>query len=201
MVHIGWTGYSDMEDYGYYATLFMVPEYGPSDDPYTYCYLYCGGQLLSVGNIPALPQNMSIDRITGTFTTTVRADMLGTWARPADYKLARGYWYDEDGDFREAYHFVEVPRPIYPMGMIVTLRQDLPLRECQTDNFYAFMLMADQDVILAATDDCRWLYVSSLDGQIAGWVRMKRVDYMTKITVADTDMEADDVFEGIQYAD
>ena len=201
-MRVGWTGYGDVGDDDYYATMFMVPEYGMSDDPYTYCYLYLDGKLTDIGAIPALPDNMAVDRISGTITTQVRADMIGTWSRPADYILARGFSWEEE-DIQSYYHLVEVPRPVYPFGMIVTLKEELPLMASQTDRVYSGILTPEENeqVILAATDDRRWLYVTSMDGWTAGWVKMSHVDYAVKIDVGDEQMDVDDVFGNILYAD
>ena len=203
IIHIGWTGYSSVEDNSYYATLFMVPEYGMSDDPYTYCYLYVDGKLIDVGAIPATPNNMAVDPLTSTITTQIRAAMVGTWSRPADYILARGFSWDEEYNVETYYHLTEVPRPVYPFGMIVSLKEELPLLASQTDRIYSGTLLPEENkqVILAATDDVRWLYVSSLDGQTAGWVKMSNVDWETKLTVGDREMNVNDVFGDILYAD
>ena len=202
VMRVGWTGYSAFTDDDYYATLFMVPEYGPSDDPYTYCYLYVDGNLIEVGEIPSMPYNMAADRLTGTITTQVRADMVGTWSRPADYILARGFSWDDE-NFYSYYHLAEVPRPIYPFGMIVSLKEELPLLASQTDRVYYDILLPEKNeqVILAATDDRRWLYVTSLDGYTGGWVKMSRVDWETMLTVDDEEMDINDVFGDILYAD
>ena len=202
VMYIGWTGYGDWTDDSYYAALFMIPEQGMSDDPYTYCYLYVNGKLFDVGGIPSMPESMTVDRQRGMITTRIRAAMIGTWSRPADYILASGYSWDEEADIYESYYrLTEVPRPIYPFGMIVTLRQELPLMASQTDRIFSATLEADQQVILAASDDVRWLYVTSMDGATAGWVRMSRVDWEQRITVGDRDVAVDDVFGNILYAD
>ena len=199
VIYIGWRG-SYGTDAGYYAALFMVPEYGPSDDPWTYCYLYESDGLIDVGAIPALPRSMTADPMTGMITTQVRADMVGTWSRPADYILASGYSWDDE-NFESYTHLCEVPRAIYPMGMIVTLKQELPLMASQTDRVFSTTLAANQQVILAATDDVRWLYVTSMDGATRGWVKMSRVEWETKIAVGDVNVNIDDVFGNILYAD
>ena len=87
------------------------------------------------------------------------------------------------------------------MGMIVTLKQELPLMASQTDRVFSTTLAANQQVILAATDDVRWLYVTSMDGATRGWVKMSRVEWETKIAVGDVNVNIDDVFGNILYAD
>ena len=203
MMRVGWSGVGLTEE-DYHATLFMVPEYGMSDDPYTYCYLYANGELTDVGGIPSVPEGMNVDPLTGTITTNVRATMVGTWSRPADYILASGFHWSEETDDGEVYYrLAEVPRPIYPFGMIVSLNEELPLLASQTDRVYAATLTpeANSRVILAATDDIRWLYVTALDGETAGWVKMNREDYATMLTVGDEEMHAGEVFGDIIYAD
>ena len=203
MMRVGWSGVGLTEE-DYHATLFMVPEYGMSDDPYTYCYLYAGGKLIDVGGIPSVPNGFIVDPLTGTITTNQRAAMVGTWSREADYILASGvHWDEETYDVELYYHLVEVPRPIYSFGMIVSLKEELPLLASQTDRVFSGILTpeANERVILAASDDVRWLYVTSLDGQTAGWVKMGNVDWMTRITVGDEEMDVNDVFGDIIYAD
>ena len=200
MLPLGYAGYSVTSGAGY-GTLFMVPEYGPSDDPLSYCYLYVDGELRDVGYIPAVPSNMAVDP-QGIIDTYVRADMVGTWSRPAKYMLARGYNNDE-ADFQIYYHLVEVPMDIYPFGMILSLKADLPLYDSRDDDAPSGMLLAadNPQVILAATDDKRWLYVTSMDGGIGGWARMGREDWQTVLYIDGQAVNIDDVFGNILYAD
>ena len=193
--------YSDGEVY-WYASLFMVSEYGPSEDYYTYCYLYRNGTLSGVGAIPALARDFRVDSDTGVISTEIRASMIGTWYREARFILARGSEWDDAGEnYQSSYHIAEVPQTIYPCGMIVTLKTALPLLECQTDTAYASQLLPGQQIIITATDDVRWAHVSSFDGDVSGWVRMRRVDYGERIVVGNVEMPINDVFGGIPYAD
>ena len=186
---------------GFWGTLFMANEYGPSDDPLTYCFFYTDGKLYNVGEIPSSPDAMSVN-MDGLITTQVRAAHIGTWSRPADYKLASGHDWSTD-NATAFYQMIEIPRDDYPMGMIVDLKIDLPLLASRFDADASATLTANQQVVLAATDDCRWLYVSSLDGETAGWVKL------TGATVAVTDgvvvngqaTDVNDVFGNILYAD
>ena len=186
----------------YYASLFMASEYGPSDDPLTYCYIFEDGTLTSVGMIPAMPESMTVDANTGIITTKVRADMIGTWSRPADYMLATGFDWDGDEGYQSYYSVVEIPREIYPCGMIVTTKVLLPLLEDKLDAAYSGTIGAGQRVTIVATDDRRWAYVSAVDGSGEGWVRMSyREDFGQSISVGGVDLHVDDVFDGILYAD
>lgn len=184
----------------FWGTLFLVDEYGPSSDPLSYCYLYTGGQLYDVGTIPALSEAIACNW-DGTLTTNIRASYIGTWSRPADYELASGTrWTD---GYQVYYRLSEVPRDIYPMGMIVTLNEDLPLYAARYDTDATRLLEYGQQVILAATDDARWLYVTSMDGETAGWVvfEVGASGYGESILIDGIATPIDDVFADIVYAD
>ena len=64
-------------------------------------------------------------------------------------------------------------------------------------------LKAGQQVVLAATDDCRWLCVSSLDGETSGWVKLiGATDTFTDgVVVNGQATDVNDVFGNILYAD
>lgn len=186
---------------GFWGTLFMVNEYGPSDDPASYCFFYTDGKLYNVGEIFSSPESMSVNA-DGLITTQVRAARIGTWSRPADYKLASGHDWSTD-NATAFYQMIEIPRDVYPMGMIVDLKIDLPLLASRFDTDASVTLTANQQVVLAATDDCRWLYVSSLDGETAGWVKLTgATDAFTDgVIVNGQATDVNDVFGNILYAD
>ena len=183
-----------------WGTLFLVPEYGMSDDPYTYCYLYTNGRLFDVGAIPALPDAMTADA-DGRITCSIHASHIGTWNRFAEYKLATGYSWG-DGDYEEYHYIAEVPQDVYAMGMIVYLNQALSLKATRYDDEATVYLEADQQIILVASDDVRWLYVSSMDGTAGGWVEFSTSDedYFEMINVNGAYANLDEVFGDVFYA-
>ncbi len=186
---------------GFWGTLFMANEYGPSDDPASYCFFYTNGKLYNVGEIFSSPESMSVN-MDGLITTQVRAARIGTWSRPADFKLASGVrWNDESSDV--FYQMIEIPRDVYPMGMIVDLKIDLPLLASRFDTDASATLTANQQVVLAATDDCRWLCVSSLNGETRGWVKLadSSDDFVDGVIVNGQATDVNDVFGNILYAD
>ena len=186
---------------GFWGTLFMANEFGPSDDPLTYCFFYTDGKLYNVGAIPSAPDAMSVN-MDGLITTQVRAARIGTWSRPADYKLASGHDWSSDNAIAY-YQMTEIPRDVYPMGMIVDLKIDLPLLASRYDADASATLKAGRQVVLAATDDCRWLCVSSLDGETSGWVKLTgATDTFTDgVVVNGQATDVNDVFGNILYAD
>ena len=187
-----------------YGTLFMVNEFGPSDDPVTYCILYTDGKLIDAGRIYAPVRGLTVSE-TGVITTQIRADHIGTWSRPADYILAEGTHYetDEDGALEWEYRYAicEVPRDIYPMGMVVALKTELPLRASRFDTAASVQLASGETVILAASDDVSWLYVTDLNCTVKGWVRMQSIDYGDYIEINGKYVYVDEVFDDILYAD
>ena len=188
-------GYGDTP----YATLFMVSEYGPSDDPLTYCYLFEAGELRELNAIPAHAETFTVDEH-GIISTEVRTDMLGTWFRPADYVLAHGYDWESE-DYESTYALVEAPRDLYPMALIVDLKVDLPVRASRFDDEPAVVIPAGQKIAFTATDDSAWVFATTLDGDAKGWFRVRTEDYLHEVETQDGWMEEYDVFGNLLYAD
>ena len=199
------------EPYRPVGTLFMVTETWPNSDPVTHCYLYTDQRLIEVGTIPALPENMSISK-SDKITTVILASHLGTWNREADFVIAEGTLLDAEGYVYNEYHVCEAPRMAYPMGVIVRLLRDLPLLTSVYDTEPTAKLDAGQNVMLAATDDIRWLYVSGLedgadvekeytglDNKNGGWVRFETEGYEEYLIIDGEKVMLDDVFDGIFY--
>lgn len=180
------------------GTLFMVTETWPNGDPVTHCYLYTDQHLIDVGTIPALPENMSIGK-SGKITAVVLAAHIGTWDREADFVIAKGTMDDAEGCVLDEYHVCEAPRMEYPMGVIVKLTRDLPLLASIHDAEPSAKLDGDQKVILAATDDIRWMYVTDLSGENGGWVRFGEDDGQEYLIIDGENVMLDDVFDGIFY--
>ena len=136
----------------------------------------------------------------GRITCSIHASHIGTWNRFAEYKLATGYSWG-DGDYEEYHYIAEVPQDVYAMGMIVYLNQDLSLKATRFDSEASIDLAAGQQIILVASDDVRWLYVSNMDGSIGGWVEFNGPNCREMINVNGACTDIDDVFEHILYAD
>ena len=188
VMHMGW------DELNCYGTLFMVPEYGMSDDPLTYCFYYVSGKLGYAGKMYALPRNMKRTDV-ASITTSTRASLVGTWSRPTDYVLAQRIAYDMDWDYMSEFYIAESPRDLYQMNMMVTLNMNLPLYRTRFDSMPTMALAPNQKVIFTATDDVTWVYVTNLEGTMGGWFR---VNYRT-VEVLNKDI--DEVFSDIFYAD
>lgn len=189
------TGYASY----FYGTLFMVSEYGPSDDPVTYCLLYTEGELMNAGEIPALAKYIEI-AADGLMTTDIRADMIGTWSRPADYMLVNGLYASGD-EWVNVYRVLEIPRTLYPMGMTVTTKIALALSESVYDMEGSVNVPAGTELFLTATDDVSRLYAQDATGEYKGWLAIKKIDCTDCVKAGGVFADADEVFDGIFYAD
>ena len=184
-----------------YGTIFMVSEYGMSDDAVTYCYLYTDSHLYDIGLIPDVPENFVINP-DHTIRANVRSDVLGTWSHPSDFVLAFGTnWQDDNNE--TYYHLAEVPQYIYPLGRIANLKVDLPLLDAREDDDFAYTISGGQEVLLVGTDCKRWAYISTLDGKTAGWVRLRMEEdsWTADVQVGDSYYEPFEVFDNLLFAD
>lgn len=180
------------------GTLFMAFEYGPSDDPVSYCYFYTDGALYDAGTIEALPTAMQF--FGREIRTTLRSDLLGTWSRPATFVL--GYGHSMEGDeYKSDYHLAEVPQDVYAMGLISKTKVELPLQVSRTDDASAGTIPAGAKLTFAATDNLHWVYAESMDGGVRGWFYVDSSDYPTMVRVNGTMTSADEVFDNLMYAD
>lgn len=175
--------------------LLMVSDYGPSDDYETHFYLYFDGHLLNAGSIPSLPDSMSVRN--GVITTQIRGNILYTWFREADYVPAYGW--GENWETTDA-AFVEVPRYLYPMGLIVGLKVDLPLKGNMKSEDAGPVLEAGTRAVLIATDDKEWVLIRSLDGSEEGWMQIDKENSLT-CYVGEEKLDSYEVFDGLLFAD
>lgn len=178
----------------YTAPFLMISDYGPSDDYETQFYLYENGTLQFIGTIPSLPELMYTEN--GIITASVRGNVLYTWFREADYTLARSF--GEDGQIPAA--LFEIPRPLYPMGIIVTLKVDLPLFVSPTNHDIDSVIDAGEQVVLCATDDKEWVYITSLETNTSGWLQINRHNSY-ECFVGKEVLGSYDVFDGLLFAD
>lgn len=186
------------------GVLLMVSEYGPSDDPLSYIYYYNGERLEAAGGIPALPDGMTWED--GVIHCDIRASVLYTWFREADFALAydRGYMQYERAP--KSPQMVEVPRDSYPMGTLVTTKVDLPLSIRPYGDEVAVIVPAGTEVALTATDDRGAVHVKPIeyiapenDGWYCdGWVQLSNP---VTVLINGEEVYGGDVFDGLFYAD
>jgi hypothetical protein len=181
----------------------LVSEDGPSDDPANYVYRYKEGVLEFCGTLPAWAESIAITD--EGFTATVRGRVIQTWFRRADFVVTDNSFFDDaTGEFTAAASaLVEVPRDVYAMGTVVTLKKDLTLQVSRQNAETALMLKAGEKAVIVATDDVEWLYIQALDEDYArdysaGWLRL--ADAWDVEIDGDT-VSTMDVFSGLLYAD
>ncbi len=181
-----------------YCTLLMISDNGPSADYRTHVYLYemdestDGHKLLYAGIIPSLTYTMQADD--DIITTWVRTNFLCTWYRKADFALARSALYGEKPHMK----IYEIPRYLYPIGIVATLRIDLPLLKDMGSDEYSCCLSKGEEVILCAGDDKEWVLIESAQGAKRGWLKMK--DDLTCI-VGEQLLSSEEVFSGLPFFD
>ena len=178
----------------YTTPLLMVSDYGPSDDYETHFYLYENSSLLSAGTIASLPEGMRVRD--GVITASVRGEILYTWFHDEDFALARAL--GEDGQISAAMH--RIPRALYPMSLIVTMKTDLPLLVSQTNPDVSATVYTGEQVILCASDDVEWVYIESLETESAGWMQVNR-EMGFECIVGEELLFSDNVFDGLLFAD
>ncbi len=186
----------------YAPPMLLVCDYGPSDDYMTYFHVYENGKISYVGLIGALVDEMRIQN--GIITAPVRGNILYTWYHDADYSLAHSSgidYYSEDGFAPIEYAIYEIPRYLYPMGLIVTTKVDLPLTEAMGNQTQRAVVPAGSKVILSATDDKQWVYIQSADDwALNGWMEVVG-EFGLECRVGNKTMYSDEVFEGLLFAD
>lgn len=181
------------------STLFMINEYGPSDDPLTYIYIYSNATLSYVGWIPNLVTGMTF-LPDDTILTYARADMIGTWSRSATYKLATGYDMESEA-YQPYYAICEIPVGVYAKGELVEALLPIGTWSSPWCEYAGDSFSEGEWLCLAGTDDCSRLYITSTDQTRSGWLRLSRDDYSDMVEVGDTWYTVDELFGNILWAD
>lgn len=181
----------------------LVSEDGPSDDPSNDVYRYKEGALAFCGALRAWAGSVVITD--EGFTATVRGHVLQTWFRRADFFITdNSFFDDETGEFMTAAPvLVEVPREIYAMGTVVTLKRDITLQVSRWNEAAALTIKAGDGAVVVATDDVEWLYIQAMnpDGAqdfAAGWLRLSDA---WDVNLDGETVSTMEVFGGLLYAD
>lgn len=169
-----------------------VSEYGPSSDFFTTFYHFDGDLLTNIGVVSGFYGEASemcevfgtvkIDG-SGTITGLSRGNLLHTWFHESTYQM--------NADFT----IVEVPKDLYVMDAEVTAIHELTLVKSPDDPAEAFTLRPGESVIIRETDDREWCSVVNSKGE-TGWFAVDSFD-----VVRNTGMHANEVFDGLNYAD
>jgi len=187
---------------GMQDALVLLSDYGWSDDDITYIYSYCNGDLSFIGEICTMPWKLTVNA-DGTLTGSVRASILHTWYRPADFVLSANY--TEPEMTLRTNGVLEMPRDLYPMGTKVTLLRDVPQCLSRTNDSPALTLRAGDSAWIVATDDIEWLYIVpdkheySTEETGAGWLRTEIGGY--SVVLDGQEIWTSEVFDGLFYAD
>jgi len=186
----------------YTPAMVLVCDYGPSDDFVTYFHVYQEGSISYIGYIPSLAESMRIRD--GVITASVRGGVLHTWYHDADFSIAHSSGIDytsEDFFVPVEWAVYEIPRCLYPMGTIVTLKVDLPLLAGMNDPEQYALLPAGSKAILCATDDRKWVCIQSMeDAHVRGWMELSGESGF-ECVIGEATLWSDEVFNGLIFAD
>jgi len=120
----------------------------------------------------------------GKVTTTMkRGETLHTWFHDETYRLTEN-------------HVLEtVPQELYEMNTEVKVKRELELFKKRESTEIAYILRPDETVTLVESDDRMWFKVRNKEG-LEGWFAIEGFN-----KILGKDLTADDVFEGLSYAD
>ncbi len=170
-----------------------ISEYGPSNDEATRFYYYTGEKIINIGYISGFygPMHQHSDGSVGDIKieglgkviTKTRGDILHTW------------FYDDEYIFSKHHYLLNKKKSLYEMGTKVKVLQPMPLQKSQDDESEDFLLMPNDEVIIAYTDNKQWCMIITEDGQ-EGWFAVDGFDTIRALNVS-----AAEVFSGLSYAD
>lgn len=170
-----------------------ISEYGPSNDEATRFYYYTGEKIINIGYISgfygpmhqygdAAVGDMKIEGL-GKLITKTRGSILHTW------------YYEDEYMFSKHHYLLNKRKPLYEMNAKVKVLKALPLQKSQEDESEDFLLMPNDEVVIAYTDNTQWCMVITEDGQ-EGWFAVDGFD-----TIRSLNVSAAEVFSGLNYAD
>lgn len=179
----------------------LVPEQGPSADPYTTFFEYEKGGLWHIGGVEGSPAGFTRTP-NGTFTSSTRAEVLQNWRYPQEYLIADGGVLSATEGQYVPSCVTKVPPAAYPMGTIVRLTARLPLQESpDADSPQSIVLPFNRLAVLSASDNAEWVYVTSAEpSPQGGWLRIKRGSFSTCI-IDGEEREATELFGGLNISD
>ena len=181
--------------------LIIVHEVGYSNDDILHLFLYDDRELMHLGNIPGGPEQCHSNP-DGSLTSCVRGNLLHTWFYDADFIISNYYYnYDDNSQYLTP-KIVQMPNKMYPMGTQVILKADLPLYATTDSVTLSGIIPKGSSAILVACDDIQWLYIDSIDTiegeHIRGYVKFAdRFSFW----INDKQVSANDIFDGLCYAD
>lgn len=169
-----------------------VSEYGPSSDFFTTFYHFEGDLLTRIGVVSGFYGEAS--EMCEVFAT-VNIDGSGIIRGLSRGNLLHTWFYDSEYRMNADFTIVEVPKTLYIMNAEVTAIHELTLVKSPDDEAEAFTLSPGEAVLIRETDDREWCSVVNSKGE-TGWFAVDGFD-----VVRNTGKHANEVFDGLNYAD
>lgn len=169
-----------------------VSEYGPSSDFFTTFYHYEDDLLTKIGVVSGFYGEASeMCEVFGTVTIggsgaikgVSRGNLLHTWFHDSEYRM--------NPDFT----LTEVLKDFYTMDAEVMAISELTVVKSPADPQEAFTISPGETITIKDTDDREWCSVVNSKGE-TGWFAVDGFDI-----IRDTGLHANEVFEGLSYAD
>jgi cell division protein FtsL len=157
---------------------------GPSNDYMTHFYSYDGVNLLELGSVPFLVDNLKeqLDE-DGNIYGKMRLQILQTWFAESRWRLVDN-------------KLVHMPENFFDVSsdQIHNLLVELPLyRNIGDENIYT--IMAPQQVKFLLTDNKNWCKLKGEDGS-EGWFKIEEFNYLP-----DLNRYSQEVFDNLSFAD
>jgi hypothetical protein len=162
-----------------------IQEFGPSSDERTYFYCYTGGELKYMGSANALCAENG--RITGNgrVVASIRPPILQTWFVRKEYRLDSNHLLE--GIESELYPVIYESEPLI-------LKKSITLYDKPKSKNAACVLKPGDTLKLLGCDGVEWCLGQTGTG-ISGWFAVDGY------TVAENDLDVEEVFEGLCFAD
>lgn len=163
--------------------LFAVGQLGPSsDDATSYYYYDLTGNITFIDTLPGRGEGI-IYHGDGTLTTRNRGDILHTWFYEANYRL------------NEFYKFQFIAKDLYEMNWPVKVLQPLALQKSRSNTEIVTTLQVGEEAVILDSDNKEWCLVRTQKG-VEGWFAVENYYH-----IRGTNYTADQVFEGLSFAD
>jgi hypothetical protein len=161
----------------------LVSDYGPSDDYSTNYYYFDGTNIVKMGETE------------GLFKSGIKLDGQGKLIAPTRGSILQTWFFDKSFQISKDHKLAEIYQELYSTDSEVTLKMALKLYKNKGDTTPSITVNKGQKANIIGTDDKEWCLIKTSNGT-KGWIAL---DSFT--VLRNNGLEAQDVFDGLCYAD